>query len=49
VVAEFHADGQTDRTMLIAAFRNSANAPKEFSYLTINSIHINTYAKHSES
>jgi hypothetical protein len=29
VVAElFHADGQTDKTKKIAAFRNSANAPK---------------------
>jgi hypothetical protein len=24
----FHADGQTDMTKLIAAFRNFANAPK---------------------
>jgi len=25
----FHADGQTDMTKLMAAFRNIANAPKE--------------------
>jgi len=25
----FHADGQTDMTKLIVAFRNSANAPQE--------------------
>ena len=28
VVALFHADGQTDMTKLIDAFRNFANAPK---------------------
>jgi hypothetical protein len=28
VVALFHADGQTDITKLIDAFRNFANAPK---------------------
>jgi hypothetical protein len=27
VEAEFHADGQTDMTKLIVAFRNFANAP----------------------
>jgi hypothetical protein len=28
VGAEFHADGRTDMTKLIVAFRNFANAPK---------------------
>jgi hypothetical protein len=26
----FHADGQTDKTKLIVAFRNFAKAPKEW-------------------
>ena len=30
VVAELHADGQTDTRKLIVAFRNFANAPEKY-------------------
>ena len=29
---EFHADGETDMTTLIVAFRNFANAPKNLAF-----------------
>ena len=32
----FHADGQTDMTKVIVAFRNFANAPKNCKNVTLN-------------
>jgi len=32
VGGEFHADGETDMTQLIVAFRNFANAPKNLAF-----------------
>ena len=36
----FHEDGQTDMTKLTVAFRNSANAPKNFTHLFVLCLHI---------
>jgi hypothetical protein len=40
VGAEFHADGQTDMTKLILAFRNFANAPKMTLHLNVKIIRV---------